>query len=85
MLWFAEGIEGAIHAMRELFDLHSDDGWSLLLVDARNAFNSVNCMAALWNDWVLWPRRSRFCSIPTVGMPGYLFKSVTSFCLAKRV
>ena len=44
-LW--AGMEGAIHAVRELFDLHSDDGWGVLLVDARNAFNSVNHVAAL--------------------------------------
>ena len=30
------GMEGAIHAVHELFDLHSDDGWGVLLVDARN-------------------------------------------------
>ena len=41
------GMEGVIHAVRELFDLYSDDGWGVLLVDARNAFNSVNCVAAL--------------------------------------
>ena len=51
------GIEGAIHAVWELFDLHSDDSWGVLLVDARNAFNSVNCVAALR---VLWPWCSRF-------------------------
>ena len=47
------GMEGAIHAAPKLFDLHSDDGWGVLLVDARNAFNSVNRVAALWNARVL--------------------------------
>ena len=39
-LW--AGMEEAIHAVCELFDLHSDDSWRGLLVDAGNAFNSVN-------------------------------------------
>ena len=55
-------MEGAIHAVRELFDLHSDDGWGVLLVDARNAFNSVNRVAALWNARVLWLPRFLFNS-----------------------
>ena len=53
-------MEGAIHAVCESFDLHSDDGWGVLLVDARNAFNSVNRVATLWNARVLWLRCSRF-------------------------
>ena len=36
------GLEGAIHAVRELFDDHCNLDWGLLLVDATNAFNSVN-------------------------------------------
>ena len=43
------GIEGAIHAMSTLYDDHSNDGWGFLLMDAANAFNSVNRAAALWN------------------------------------
>ena len=54
------GIEGAIHAMSALYDDHSNDGWGFLLMDATNAFNSVNRAAALWNARVLWPSCSHF-------------------------
>ena len=54
------GLEGSVHAVRELFNEHCNLGWGVLLVDATNAFNSVNRVAALWNAWVLWPRCSRY-------------------------
>ena len=36
-------IEGAVHAMNDLFALHSNSetGWGVLLVDASNAFNTT--------------------------------------------
>ena len=53
-------MEGAIHAVSELFDLHHDDSWRGLLADARNISNSVNHVAALWNATVLWLCCSHF-------------------------
>lgn len=51
------GIECAVHAMNDLFAQHFDPvpGWGVLLVDASNAFNSLNHFALLWNAPVLWP------------------------------
>ena len=44
-------IEGAIHAMNELFDVHQSNPsgwpWGVLLTDASNAFNSLNRISML--------------------------------------
>jgi hypothetical protein len=40
------GIEGGIHAMRLLWDMHlAEEEWGFLLVDAKNAFNEGNWRA----------------------------------------
>ena len=54
------GIEGAIHAVRKEFVSRSGEGFGVLMVDAKNAFNSVNRGVGLWNARVYWPRCSRF-------------------------
>ena len=42
------GIEGAIHAMRVLWEEHKkEEDWEFLLIDARNLFNEENQTAML--------------------------------------
>ena len=47
------GIEATIHAMREIFEDESNEG--IILVDASNAFNSVNREAFLHNIKIICP------------------------------
>ena len=54
------GCEAAVHAMRQLF--HDPGSQAVLLVDASNAFNSVNGQAALHNILRICP--SLNCSDP---------------------
>jgi hypothetical protein len=49
------GIEAAIHAVSDMFREKDNDDWGVLLVDASNAFNSINRQALLLNSRVLWP------------------------------
>ena len=43
------GIEGAIHAMRVLWEEHNqEEDWGFLLINARNTFNEENRTALLW-------------------------------------
>ena len=54
------GVEGAIHALSDVFDNNKEDGCGMLLMDASNSFNSLNRETWLWNAQILWPRCSRF-------------------------
>ena len=60
------GIEGDIHDMNELFSTHQDQGagCGVHLVDAVNAFSSLNHATMLLHAFVLWPRYAHFL-IPT--------------------
>ena len=46
--------------MSDLFNENEEDGWGVLMIDASNAFNSINRQAALWNVRVIWPSCSLF-------------------------
>lgn len=52
------GSEAAIHAMRKM--LEADDNDAVLLIDASNAFNSLNRSAALHNITILCPTLATF-------------------------
>ena len=55
------GIEGAIHAMRVLWEEHSqEEDWEFLLIDARNAFNEDNQTVMLWAVRHKWPGVAQF-------------------------
>ena len=41
------GVEGAIHALSDVLDDNKEDGCGMLLMDASNAFNSLNRETAL--------------------------------------
>ena len=53
------GVEGAIHAVSDFF-AENDNDFGVLMLDARNAFSSINRIVILWNVRILWPRASRF-------------------------
>jgi hypothetical protein len=55
------GIEGGIHAMQNLWELHQrDEDWGFLRIDAKNAFNEQNRTAMLWAVRHEWPSGARF-------------------------
>jgi len=55
------GIEGGIHAMKLMWDIHHmEEEWGFLLIDARNAFNELNRTAMLWTVRHEWPAGARF-------------------------
>ena len=66
------GIEGSVHAMRELYEEKHSDGVTTCIVDARNAFNSLNRAAALWNSRIQWPRCSKFLFNTYRGYPSLI-------------
>ena len=80
------GIEGAIHAMNDLFTTHQDqgNGWGVLLVDAANAFNSLNRAAMLLHARVLWPRCARFLFNTYRGWSVLVLKGSSTFLYSKE-
>ena len=64
------GSEAAIHTMREIFEADETD--AALLIDASNAFNSLNRAAALHNVRVICPAIAIYV-INTYRAPARLF------------
>ena len=75
--------EGAIYAVKELFDLNCDAGWGLLLINAKNAFNSLNQIAALCAR-VLRPRCSRFLFNTYHGYAALFLQGSSDYLLSKE-
>ena len=75
------GIEGAVHAACDLFE--SND-WGMLMVDASNAFNSINRITLLWNVRILWPRASRFLFNTYQGWSPLLIKNSPELLFSKE-
>jgi len=80
------GIKGAIHAMHELLEIHQDQptGWGVLLVDAANAYNSLNCAAMLLHAQVLWPHCARFLFNTYKGWSVLVLKGSTTLLYSKE-
>ena len=55
------GIEGAIHAMRVLWEEHkTEEDWGFLLIDVCNTCNEENRTAMLWAVRNQWPSGAQF-------------------------
>jgi hypothetical protein len=65
------GIEGAIHAITDMFEQNKSNGWGVLLIDASNR------IAALWNVRVLCPRCSVFLINTYRGWPPLIVSATT--------
>eukprot|EP00957_Ditylum_brightwellii_P017145 1292717-Ditylum_brightwellii.AAC.1 len=50
------GIDGGIHSMNVLWNNYgNEENWGILLVDAYNVLNDLNCMVILWHVHHIWP------------------------------
>jgi len=80
------GIEGAIHAMNNLFSTHQNEstGWGVLLVDAANAFNSLNRTSMLLHARLLWPRCARFLFNTYRGWSLLVLKGSSTYLYSKE-
>ena len=78
------GVEGAVHAMTDLYDEFSGDGWGFLLVDATNAFNLVSRVTALWNARVLCLDAVDFYSTHTEVLLCFCCKILTNAFTARK-
>lgn len=76
------GIESAVHAMQQLYDKQETEG--ILLVDATNAFNSLNRQAALHNVRRLCPAMATVVTkTPIRPLPNSLWPEVGTWTRKK--
>jgi hypothetical protein len=79
-------IEGAIHAVSQLFIINTqcEDGDGLLLVNDDNAFNSMKRSAGLWNARVLWTHCSKFLFNSYQGYAVLIIRGASTYILSKE-
>ena len=80
------GIEGAIHTMTELFEVHQSlpSGWGVLLIDASNSFNSLNRLEMLLTIRKLWPCFSQFVFNTYHGCPALVLRGHSELLYSKE-
>ena len=61
-----------------------DNDVGMLVMDASNAFNSINRLSLLWNIRVLWPRASRFIYNTYMGWSPLIMKGCSTEILSKE-
>ena len=79
-------IEGAIYAMNEFFDsnsLYSSGCCVLLLIDASDAFNSLNRIAMPLHVCTLWPQCISFVFSTYHGWPTLVMFGLSDFIMSK--
>ena len=83
---FQSGIKDAMHAMSNLFSENhtTSSGWGVLLVDASNAFNSLNWIAMLLNVCKYRPRCARFVFNTYRGWSVLVLRGHSEFLLSKE-
>jgi len=72
--------------MNELFDTNKSNssGLGVLLIDASNAFNSLNRISMLFHVFTLWPRRAHFTFNTYRGWPVLGMHGMSDYILSKE-
>ena len=70
--------------MNDFYEQFSSDGWGILMVDASNAFKSLNRMALLWNTCELWLRCLRFIINTYRGWSPLLMKGLSQLLYSEE-
>ena len=54
------GIDGTLNGIQAIWDTNlSTENWNFLIVDAKDAFNGLNCVGMMWMVRHLWPSGDR--------------------------